>query len=169
MMFASIFHIMRAFEVWQIEQLERIGKTTPARLEEFLQTVWNRYPALYEELAINAVDQNALTLDAAASRLGLTLEEVKARLDHLHETGDHRIHIINNVARLVSCDVAVWEVSREYANSGSLELLSKTFPGIPMSELRAALRYCDAHRGEIEAQISEFEIAYAKRCNLQVL
>jgi uncharacterized protein (DUF433 family) len=160
---------MRAFESWQIDQLERIGKATPHRLEELLQPLWNRYPALYEELLINALDQGEIDLAGAAERLKISEAEVNERLDHLHETGDHRLYIHNGVARLVSCDVAVWEVSREYSNAQSLEVLSQSFPSIPMSELRASLRFADAHRVEIDAQIHEYEIAYAKRCNLQVL
>jgi uncharacterized protein (DUF433 family) len=155
--------MMRPFESWQIEQLERISRNTPSRLEEFLQTVWNRYPALYEELAINALDQGSIDISGAAKRLGLTHEEIKERLDHLHATGDHRIDLVNGVPKLVSCDVAVWEVRREFRRSASLDHLGETFPGIPMSELRAALRYAEAHPAEIEAQIDEFETAYAKR------
>jgi uncharacterized protein (DUF433 family) len=154
---------MRVFETWQMDQLNRIGAKAPARLEEFLLAIWNRYPALYEELAINAVDEGALTQEEAAERLGLTVAEVQERLTHLHHTGDHRLDIVNGVARLVSCGISVWEVVREFRANPDLEHLSASFPSIPMSELRAALRYAQAHPEEIEAQIEEFENLYAKR------
>lgn len=154
---------MRAFEPWQLKQLERIAQTNPDRLEELLQALWNRYPFLYEELVIASVDQGHLSEEDAASRMSVPVAMVNEKLEHFHNTGDHRIDIVGGVARLVSSHVAVWEVYRDFEESGSLDHLMETFPGIPISELKAAIRYAEAHMDEIRDSIARYEAAYTNR------
>ncbi len=154
---------MREFESWQLEQLIRIGETNPGRMGELLQVLWNRYPFLFEELAIGAVDRGSLSLDEAAETLKVSPDELKVKLEHFHDTGDHRIAVKGGVARLVSSQVAVWEVYRDFERSGNLDHLMSTFPGIPISELKAALRYAEAHTEEIRELIDRYESAYRNR------
>lgn len=154
---------MREFESWQVDQLARLGETNPQRLEELLQALWNRYPFLYEELAIAAVDRGTLSRDDATSKLGLSKDMLEQKLEHYHDTGDHRIAVKGGVARLVSSQVAVWEVYRDFERSGNLDHLMSTFPGIPISELKAALRYAESHMEEIRQLIERYEDAYRNR------
>ena len=154
---------MREFESWQVDQLARLGETNPQRLEELLQALWNRYPFLYEELAIAAVDRGSLSPEDAAQKLGISPTLLQEKLVHYHDTGDHRIAVKDGVARLVSSQVAVWEVYRDFERSGNLDHLMSTFPGIPISELKAALRYAECHMEEIHGLIERYENAYRNR------
>lgn len=154
---------MRALESWQLKQLERIAQTNPDRLEELLQALWNRYPFLYEELLIASVDQGHLNEADAAARLSVPVGMIQEKLEHFHNTGDHRIDIVGGVARLVSSHVAVWEVYRDFEESGNLDHLMETFPGIPISELKAAIRYAESHLDEIKDSIARYEAAYVGR------
>ncbi|MBI1334593.1 MAG: hypothetical protein GC165_17120 [Armatimonadetes bacterium] len=154
---------MRAFEPWQLDQLGRIGEVHPARLEELLQALWNRYPFLYEELAIGAVERGTLSLDEAAVQLGISSDLLQEKVTHYKSTGDHRITVNGGVARLASSHVAVWEVYRDFEKSGNLDHLMSTFPGIPISELKAALRYAEAHPEEIRELIDRYESTYRNR------
>lgn len=154
---------MRSFEPWQLTQLQRLGEINPARLEELLQALWNRYPFLYEELVISAIDAGSLSLQEGSDKLSMPEDILQAKLEHFHNTGDHRIDMIGGVARLVSSQVAVWEVYRDFERSGSLDHLVSSFPGIPISELKAALRYAEAHQEEIKALIDRYEAAYKSR------
>ena len=154
---------MREFQPWQLKELELLGQLNPGRLEELLQALWNRYPFLYEELAIRAVGDGTLSLEAASIQLNLIPEELQHKLEHFQNTGDHRIDMIGGVARLVSSQVAVWEVYRDFERSGNLDHLMSNFPGIPISELKAALRYAESHSDEIRASIDRYESAYRNR------
>jgi uncharacterized protein (DUF433 family) len=154
---------MREFQPWQLKELELLGQLNPGRLEELLQALWNRYPFLYEELAIRAVGDGTLSLEDAASQLHLSTEALQEKLEHFQNTGDHRIDMIGGAARLVSSQVAVWEVYRDFEKSGSLDHLMTHFPGIPISELKAALRYAEANPDEIRASIELYESAYRNR------
>ena len=154
---------MRGFQPWQLRELELLGQLNPGRLEELLQSLWNRYPFLYEELAIRAVGDGTLSLEEASSQLKLSPEVLQEKLEHFQNTGDHRIDMIGGVARLVSSQVAVWEVYRNFERSGNLDHLMTNFPGIPISELKAALRYAEAHPEEIRLLIDRYESAYRNR------
>lgn len=154
---------MRTYEPWQIDQLGRLGEDNPTRLEELLQALWNRYPFLYEELAIGAIGRGILSLDDAAVQLGISSDVLQEKLEHYQNTGDHRITVTGGVARLVSSQVAVWEVYRDFERSGNLDHLMSTFPGIPISELKAALRYAEAHTEEIRGLIDRYESTYRNR------
>ena len=137
-----------------------LGQLNPGRLEELLQALWNRYPFLYEELAIRAVGDGTLSVEDASGQLHLTKDEIEGKLEHFQNTGDHRIDMIGGVARLVSSQVAVWEVYRDFEKSGNLDHLMTHFPGIPISELKAALRYSESHMDEIRTSINRYESAY---------
>ncbi len=154
---------MREFQPWQLKELELLGQLNPGRLEELLQALWNRYPFLYEELAIRAVGDGTLSLDAASIQLNLSPEVLHDKLEHFQNTGDHRIDMIGGVARLVSSQVAVWEVYRDFEQSGNLDRLMTNFPQIPISELKAALRYAEAHPDEIHELIHRYESTYRNR------
>ena len=154
---------MREFQPWQLKELELLGQLNPGRLEELLQALWNRYPFLYEELAIRAVGDGTLSLEEASSQLHLTPDVLQEKLEHFQNTGDHRIDMIGGVARLVSSQLAVWEVYRDFEKSGNLDHLMTHFPGIPISELKAALRYAEAHLDEIRISIDQYEAAYRNR------
>jgi len=154
---------MREFQPWQLKELDLLGQLNPGRLEELLQALWNRYPFLYEELAIRAVGDGTLSLDDASKQLHLSPEVLNEKLEHFQNTGDHRIDMIGGVARLVSSQVAVWEVYRDFEKSGSLDQLMTHIPGIPISELKAALRYAEAHMDEIRTSIEQYESAYRNR------
>jgi uncharacterized protein (DUF433 family) len=151
---------MREFQPWQLKELDLLGQLNPGRLEELLQSLWNRYPFLYEELAIRAVGDGTLSIDDASAQLHLTPDELNEKLEHFQNTGDHRIDMIGGVARLVSSQVAVWEVYRDFEKSGNLDHLMTHFPGIPISELKAALRYAESHMDEIRISINRYESAY---------
>ncbi len=148
---------------WQIDQLQRIGQRTPERLEELLTALWLRYPNLQEELAIMAADEGQISIAEVAELLLIGREEAESKLAHYHSTGDHRIEIIDGVAKLVSCNIAVWEVEREFRKGSSVNVLANLYPSLPMSELKAALRYADAHPEEINAMIDKFELVGAGR------
>jgi uncharacterized protein (DUF433 family) len=154
---------MREFQPWQMQELELLGQLNPGRLEELLQALWNRYPFLYEELAIRAVADGTLTLAEAAAQLHISIEALQDKLEHFQNTGDHRIDMIGGVARLVSSQVAVWEVYRDFEQSGNLDRLMTNFPQIPISELKAALRYAEAHPEEIRVLIDRYESTYRNR------
>lgn len=143
---------------WQLDQLQRIGQRTPERLEELLSALWNRYPNLLEELAIMAADEGQVTVQEVAELLLIGREEAESKLAHYHSTGDHRIEIIDGVAKLVSCQVAVWEVARESRKGASVNGLANLYPSLPMSEIKAALRYAEAHPEEVNAMIEKFEL-----------
>ena len=154
---------MREFQPWQLRELDLLGQLNPGRLEELLQALWNRYPHLYEELAIRAVGDGTLSLEEASAQLHLNPEVLQEKLEHFQNTGDHRIDMIGGVARLVSSQVAVWEVYRDFEKSGNLDHLMSNFPGIAISELKAALRYAEAHLDEIRLSIDQYESAYRNR------
>jgi hypothetical protein len=156
------------FESWQIEQLTKIGSQSPERLTELLDVLWARYPALVEELVIRAIADNQLTIQRGAEVLAISDQSVEEKLEHFMHSGDHRIDFDNGVAKLMSCNVAVWEVAREFQSQGSIEALVASFPGIPVSDLKAALRYASGHPVEISDAISRFELAYDKKPSLLV-
>ena len=155
-------------EQWQLPQLQRLAKLDPQRVEMLLNTLWDRYPGLYTELAISAVDQEMLSVDECADRLCLPPEQIERDLVDFRQCAgsveaavvpDHR-----NVACLAQTGVPVWELVRQYRKvECSLEKLSAAFPSLSQRELAAAIRYAEAHPEEIEAKISEYETVLAKR------
>ncbi len=156
----------RVIEPWQLQQLQRMASLDPERVETVLNTLWNSYPGLFEELAVSAVDHEALTLDECAERIGTDSAEVGRQLFAFRTTcvrEDRLVVLDGTVARLSEGQVAVWEVVREYRKLGSVERLAAAFPSLTQRELAAALKYAEANPEEIEAQITRYEEAVGKR------
>lgn len=151
------------FQLWQTDQLGKIGAKNPERMSELLEPVWQRYPALMEELAIRAVNEGQITKSKASELLSLSIEAIEEKLDHFQHSGDHRIDFENGVAKLVSCKIAVWEVAREFSKQGSIEALQKSYPAIPVSDLKAALRYAEGNEKEIAEAIARYERLYDQK------
>jgi uncharacterized protein (DUF433 family) len=155
-------------EPWQLPQLQRLAAIDPERAELILNTLWNSFPGLFAELAVSAVDQEMLSVDACAEKLDRPTDEVASELETYRACSINISHAVvidgsKHVARLAECQVAVWEVVREYRKLGSVARLREAFPAIPEIELAAALRYAEAHPEEIEKQISGYEDMVAKR------
>lgn len=134
-----------------------------------LNTLWRQYPELFDELAISAVDQEQLSIDACASLLDIEPRAVEDRLLAFRRIAvpfdSAVVHddSVKHVARLANGQIAIWEIVREFRKLGSAEKLRDSFPGVPEGELAAALRYAQAHTDEIDAMITEYEEVLAKR------
>lgn len=153
-------------EDWQLAQLERLSQLDPERVETMLNTLWNSYPGLLEELATLAVDKGQITLEAFAVASGISVEEAETRLHAFRNAGfrlETAVVHSQNIARLAKGQVAVWEVVREYRKLGSVEMLKTVFPGLSESELASALRYAERNPDEIQAQIDDYERMLARR------
>jgi uncharacterized protein (DUF433 family) len=156
-------------EPWQLRQLDRLQQAQPERAESILNTLWAACPNLLGELAIAAVDQESLSIDACADLLGITSDEVEMRLIAWRR---HNVTVeqavvsdehCRNGARLIEGQVAVWEVVREYRKLGSVERLKESFPALSEGELAAALIYAEAHPAEIESKICQYEAMLARK------
>ncbi|RYG39677.1 hypothetical protein EON79_23955, partial [bacterium] len=152
-------------EPWQIRQLQRLAAIDPERVEAMLNTMWQQYPGLYEEMAVMAVDQGSLTVVQAAELLKIPSAEVDAKLTawRKREIGSERLVIAGPVARLDESGIAVWEIVREFRKLGSVERLETRFPTLNRGQLAAALRYGQSHPQEIEDQIDRYEQALERQ------
>lgn len=157
----------RLMEKWQLPQLQRLAAQDPERVESMLNALWQSYPGLYQEMAIAAVDQGALSAEACAERLGTDEREVQRQVRAYRESmrlaADRYLVRDGAVARLSEGGVAVWEVVREYRKLGSVQRLAESFPSLTQRELAAALKYAEANPEEIESQISRYEEVRSKR------
>jgi uncharacterized protein (DUF433 family) len=156
------------YESWQVRQLERLAQLDPERAETVLNTLWAACPSLLGELAISAVDQEALSVSACADLLGITADEVERRLIvfRKHAITVDRAVVSDgqcNGAHLAECHVAVWEVIREYRKLGSVERMRESFPSLSEGELAAAFIYAEEHPAEIEDKISQYENLLARK------
>lgn len=158
------------FEKWQLAQMQRLAKSDPERVEAILNTIWNSYPGLLDDLAIAGVDQEQLSIDACAKLLGTDVAGVEARLLEFRQQNarydyDRAVVVdaLSSVAKLADSRVAVWEIVREYRKLGSVERLTEAFPSLPKSELAAALVYAEKNPAEIENQISRYEEILQKK------
>ena len=158
------------FEPWQLAQLQRLGLLDPERVETILNTVWRSYPGLLEDLAIAAVDQEQLSVEACAEQLVIDVAHVEERLIEFRQKNarfDYDWAVVfdgrSHIARLAESQVAVWEIVREYRKLGSVERLTESFPSLPKSELAAALVYAEQNPSEIEQQIARYEETIQKR------
>ena len=159
-----MWHVL---EPWQFTQLKRLASFDPERVETTMNTIWNAYPGLFEEVCVSAVDQEQLTVARCAEILGIPEGRVE---EHLHDfrarppqpaaavVRDERA-----VARLAEGHVAVWEIVREYRKLGSVERLVDSFTSLSRGELAAALKYAEQNPAEIEAHIARYEELLAKR------
>lgn len=148
-------------EPWQTRQLQRLAAIDPERAEGMLNTLWQQYPGLYEEMAIMAVDQEALTVAQTAELLSIPTAEVDAKLVawRRREVGSERLVVAGPVAKLEETGVPVWEIVRELRKLGSVERLESRFPTLNRGQIAAALRYAQNHPQEIEDQIGRYEEA----------
>lgn len=156
----------KVIEPWQLAQMQRLAALDPERVETMLNTLWNSYPGLYEELAVSAVDQDALGVEACAERIHVAAAEVERQVFAFRTNAvrpDLMVVLDGTVARLSEGRVAVWEVVREYRKLGSVERLAASFPSLTQRELAAALKYAEANPEEIESQISRYEEVLGKR------
>lgn len=155
-------------EGWQSSQLERLAQMDPERAEAVLNTLWAVCPGLLEDMAISAVDQEALPVDECARLIGVEPQEVERRLI------DFRKHTLNleravvsggctNGAKLAGGQVAVWEIIREFRKLGSVARLRECFPSLSEGELASAFLYAEGHKGEIEEKIGAYENMLARR------
>jgi uncharacterized protein (DUF433 family) len=154
-------------ENWQLSQLRRLGGVDPERVETILNTLWNSYPGLYAELAILAVDQEQLSVDECAQRLGIAPDEVLQRLIQFRRAAPLDLALVpdikgQSVARIPDYGIAVWEVVREFRKLGSVERLKESFPAVPEGQLAAAMRYAQENPEEIDGQIQAYEDMAAK-------
>ena len=149
-------------ESWQTQQIERLAHLDPERAETLMNTLWAACPGLLGELAISAVDQETLSVDACSDLLGISTEEVEKRLIAFRR---HAVTVERAVVQEGSCNgaslvegkVAIWEIVREYRKLGSVERLRESFPSLSEGELAAAFIYADEHPSEIEGKICQYE------------
>ena len=158
------------YESWQLRQLRRLAQFDTERVETMLNTVWNSYPGLLDELAIAAVDQEQLSVGDCALLLQIPSVEVeKCLIEFRSRTTPKQcdwavvVEDGSSVAKLADSHIAVWEIVREYRKLGSVERLTEAFPSLPKSELAAALVYAEQNPGEIETQIIRYEEMLEKK------
>ncbi len=159
-----MWHVL---EPWQFTQLKRLATFDPERVETTMNTIWNAYPGLFEEVCVSAVDQEQLTVARCAEILGIAESRVE---EHLHDFRSRPpqpaaavVRDERAVARLAEGHVAVWEIVREYRKLGSVERLVDSFTSLSRGELAAALKYAEQNPREIEEQIARYEELLAKR------
>lgn len=155
-------------EPWQIQALQRLATLEPDRLETILNTLWQSYPGLFEELAVMAAERDALSSTRCAEVLGIPVEEVQGRIAALNQREDlaERLVVMDDekhVAKFEEAQVTVWEIVRTYRRLGSVERLEGAFPSLTRGQIAAALKYAQAHPEEIEAQIARYEETTTRR------
>jgi uncharacterized protein (DUF433 family) len=159
-----MWHVL---ESWQFTQLKRLASFDPDRVETTMNTVWNAYPGLFEEVCVSAVDQEQLTVARCAEILSLSEEKVEELLATFRSRPPQPAAAVvrdeRAVARLAEGHVAVWEIVREYRKLGNVERLVDSFTSLSRGELAAALKYAEQNPGEIESQISRYEELLSKR------
>ena len=150
---------MIALESWQFSELQRLAQTDKIKAEEILNSIWQKFPEVFQQLAISAVDHETLSVQKCSELLGLTHGEVIDKRSAHRGDATHTLIVIDEkkVARLADCGVAVWEIVREYRNSGSVDRLENAFPSLSRADLVAAMRYAQENPAEIEAQILQYE------------
>ena len=62
---------------WEVEELCKLGKNQPEILEEALEELWQRNPALYKSVIINAYLDEKINLGKAAELLGVHRLELR--------------------------------------------------------------------------------------------
>lgn len=155
------------YESWQLRQLQRLAQIDAERVETMMNTLWNSYPGLLADIAIAAVDQEQLSVDACAALLEVSPSEVDNRLiDFRNRASASEQAVVvesGSCAKLADSHIAVWEIVREFRKLGSVERLTEAFPSLPKTELAAALVYAEQNPGEIETQISRYEEILQKK------
>ncbi|MBS1706617.1 MAG: DUF433 domain-containing protein [Armatimonadetes bacterium] len=153
----------KSLQPWQLDQLSNLARWSPERVEHALNNLWEQDASLYEELVLNAVMQDQISVAEGAAELHLSPEHMENRIRELRNSDSYLERIIDldsnfgNVARLSKSRVAIWEILREYRRTESIDELAKAFPLIKRGELLAALQYASQNEGEVERQIENFE------------
>jgi uncharacterized protein (DUF433 family)/predicted HTH domain antitoxin len=153
-------------DLWQLQQLERLLRSEPDRVERAMQVLWRAEPDLFRDVTIGAVDQDALTLDEAARALGVSQDEAERMLVDFRARQQNTAGVIEHkgeVAYLAGTHVSVWEIVREYRKADSVEQLYDSFPTLTRGLLMSALRYAERHPEEIDKQIAHYEAHLAKK------
>jgi len=65
---------------WEIEEMCKLGKIQPELLEVALEELWQRKPALYKSVVINAYLDEKINLGKAAELLGVHRLELQKEL-----------------------------------------------------------------------------------------
>ena len=65
---------------WEVEELCKLGKNQPEILEEALEDLWQRNPALYKSVILNAYLDEKINLGKAAELLGVHRSELQREL-----------------------------------------------------------------------------------------
>lgn len=158
-----MWHVL---EPWQFSQLKRLATFDPERVETTMNTIWNAYPGLFEEVCVSAVDQEQLTVARCAEILNTDEGRVEELLHAFRSRPPQPAAVVHDeraVARLAEGHIAVWEIVREYRKLGSVERLVNSFASLSRRELAAALKYAEQNPAEIEATIARYEELLAKR------
>lgn len=158
----------QTLEDWQLTQLRRLAALDGERTETVLNTVWNSYPGLFEQVALSAVDQGELTPERCAELLETTAEDVIFKLAQFRKivarhSNSAIVQQSGKDAKIAGGNVSVWEVVREFRKIGSVERLVEAFPSLSTSELAAALKYASDNPEEVEEQISRYEETLERR------
>ncbi|HRJ27318.1 MAG TPA: hypothetical protein PLO61_07405 [Fimbriimonadaceae bacterium] len=162
-------HTYLQFETWQLTQLARIARQNPNRIEMVLNALWQASPGLFEDLAIAAVDQEMLSIQECAEKLGLTEAGVESKLrEYRRSQCQYGAPIVRDlehgcVAKLSGSQIAIWEIVRAHRKLGSLEAVQARYPGIDEIELQSALAYAEENPVEIEAQIRQYDEMRARK------
>lgn len=159
-----MWHVL---ESWQFTQLKRLSAFDAERVETTMNTLWNAYPGLFQEVCVSAVDQEQLTVARCAELLELSEARVEELLHAFRSRPPQPTAAVvrdeRSVARLAEGQVAVWEIVREYRKLGNVERLVDSFTSLSRGELAAALKYAEQNPAEIETQIVRYEELLAKR------
>lgn len=148
---------------WALPTLERLARSHPERIDEFLEAVRASRPDLFDELHLMAVEHGNLSREEAAVRLHAEPSAVETRLQVYREalTFESESQVIERdrqgVARISGKHVTVWEIVREYRRTDEVDAMGSTFPGLTEGDIRAALIYAGRHPDEIGAQIRKYE------------
>lgn len=152
---------------WPLEQLQRMARYNPERLNGILGRVLQTEPELFHELVIGAADQEMISISEAAELTGLEHYEVERRIFEFRQSVAFQEVAIEReskgVARLSHQNVAVWEIVREFRKVGSVDGLKGSFPDLSKKELAVALRYAEANPEEIQSNIDSYEAMVLRR------
>jgi len=154
-------------ERWLLPQITRLAKSDPPKFAELAETLQLHAPAVYEALALMAVDRGDLSADDCAGHLCTDRAVVDSRLeDFRRDTLEVDSHFVEKdaagVARLAGTQVAVWEVVRAFRKLGSVGDLKAKYTSLTETELRAALAYAGRHPDEVGEAIQAYEEVSSK-------
>jgi len=153
-------------EEWQLQELQRLAASDPERAETILNTVWQGFEGLLQELTVAAIERGTLSAEEGSERLAIPVADVLERVEAFRgSTRDASVvcPVSGRGARVAGGQIAVWEIVREYRKLGSAEQLTQAFPALSVVELGAAMVYARSHPEEVEEQIAEYEELLEKK------